>query len=333
MDLIIKKQIMDLIIKKQKMMRSVRMNLFRVKCSAKRAFIPFLLLITLMMFLYILCLSIGGISFFYTFIYKIAFSLGGRAIAVVLCKVGCSGSLALAIGYAVKSIILIEANMINPSGGELIPSNSGSGGPSHSNSWTEDSFGIRVLMEPFSETEMEGTSARSSVARDEAGPSHQGRDEARPSHQEYVVQNRSLESSMQNRVVRLEQDDSPYLLGKAKGTYWSDIRLQLEHAPSQKEYNRLLEFENRDLQIRELRHECLRLFEGVLKDHPTLADQAPYTPQEAFNDFLDQRRVQLDRRFHFLITNIDGKELESLDKVRQKLKQDGPAYVLEIFRF
>ncbi|GJW63803.1 hypothetical protein Tco_0115687 [Tanacetum coccineum] len=38
---------------------------------------------------------------------------------------------------------------------------------------------------------------------------------------------------MRNRILRLEQDDSPYLLGKAKGTYWSDIRLMLEHAPSQ----------------------------------------------------------------------------------------------------
>ena len=51
-------------------------------------------------------------------------------------------------------------------------------GPSSSSSWTEDSFEMRVLLEPFSETEMEGTSVNSSipgVARDDAGPSHQPR--------------------------------------------------------------------------------------------------------------------------------------------------------------
>ncbi|GJY25189.1 hypothetical protein Tco_0399915 [Tanacetum coccineum] len=112
----------------------------------------------------------------------------------------------------------------------LDTSHSGSGGPSHSPSWKEDSFEINVLLE---ESETEGTSARSSgAARDEAGPPRQ----------DYI--NRSFEASMRNRILRLEQDDSPYLLGKAKGTYWSDIRLMLEHAPSQNEYNRLLEFEN-----------------------------------------------------------------------------------------
>ncbi|GJS59856.1 hypothetical protein Tco_0654640 [Tanacetum coccineum] len=102
--------------------------------------------------------------------------------------------------------------------------------PSHSPSWKEDSFEINVLLE---ESETEGTSARSSgAARDEAGPPRQ----------DYI--NQSFEASMRNRILRLEQDDSPYLLGKAKGTYWSDIRLMLEHALSQNEYNRLLEFEN-----------------------------------------------------------------------------------------
>ncbi|GJY20775.1 hypothetical protein Tco_0393341, partial [Tanacetum coccineum] len=99
---------------------------------------------------------------------------------------------------------------------------------------------IKYLLEPFSETETEGTSARSLVVRDEVGPSRQ----------DYVVVNQSFESSMQNRILRLKQDDSSYLLGKANGMYWSDIRLQLEHASSQKEYNRLLEFENKDLHIR-----------------------------------------------------------------------------------
>nr|GEZ43460.1 cytochrome c oxidase subunit II-like, transmembrane domain-containing protein [Tanacetum cinerariifolium] len=168
----------------------------------------------------------------------------------------------------------------------------------------EDSFEINVLLE---ESETEGTSARSSgAARDEAGPSRQ----------DYVVINRSFEASMRNRILRLEQDDSPYLLGKAKGTYWSDIRLMLEHAPSQNEYNRLLKFKNKDLQIRELQHECFRLFEGFLKQNPPLSDQVPYNPQEAFKDFLNEDYEKRDQRFPFLIFDRDEKELDFLSNVR-----------------
>ena len=56
---------------------------------------------------------------------------------------------------------------------------------------------MQVLLEPFSETEMEGTSVnRPSVVWDEAGPSHQ------PS----IVKNSSLESSIKNRILQLERD-------------------------------------------------------------------------------------------------------------------------------
>lgn len=204
--------------------------------------------------------------------------------------------------------------------GEIGPSNSGSG-PSRST--PEDSFEIRVLMEPFSETENEGTSARYSIPRvagDEAGPSHQGS----------VVQNASLEASLRNRVLRLEQDNSPYLLDKAKGEYWAHIKQELDHASSQREYSGLLEFENRDLQIRERKQECLRLFNLVLSQHPPLAEEAPYNPKEAFMDFLDQRRDLLDQQQHELpVWKRDALELNRLDIVRQGLKKGGPAYVRE----
>lgn len=204
-------------------------------------------------------------------------------------------------------------------------SNSGSDS-SRSTSWTEDSFEMRVLTEPFSETEMESTSARSSIPRvagDEAGPSHQGS----------VVQNKSLESSMRNRIVRLEQNNSPYLLDKARGGYWSLIKQELDHASSQKEYNVLLEVENGDLQIREGKHECLRLYNHVLSQHPPLADQAPYNPQEVFDDFLNQYRNQLDKQRALHVGERDRLELHFLGLVRQGLKENGPAYVIrEIFK-
>ncbi|CAA0834232.1 Cytochrome C oxidase subunit II-like-transmembrane domain [Striga hermonthica] len=98
------------------------------------------------------------------------------------------------------------------------------------------------------------------VVENEAGPSHQ---------KSSLVLNKSLEASMRNHIARLEQS---------------------------KEYTRLLEFENRDLQIRELKQDCLSCFQQVLLRHPALADQAPYHPQEAFDDFLDQRREELDKK-------------------------------------
>jgi hypothetical protein len=105
--------------------------------------------------------------------------------------------------------------------------------------------------------------------------------EAGPSHQGSVVKNASLEASMRNRIVRLELDNSPYLLDKAKGEYWALVKQELDHASSQREYNLLLEFESRDLQIRERKLECLNLFNLVLSQNPPLADQAPYNPKEA----------------------------------------------------
>ena len=196
------------------------------------------------------------------------------------------------------------------------------GGSSRDSGWTN--FDLDVLAEPFSETEMEGTSVNSSIPRcDEAGPSHQGS----------VVPNASLEASLHNRVQRLERDNSPFLLDKAKGDYWENLKLGLEQAASQSEYNCLLDFESRDLQIRERRHNCLSLFQEVLSRHPSLAEEAPYNPKEAFMDFLDQRRDLLDQQQHGLpVWKRDALELNLLEKVRQGLQDGGPAYVKdEIF--
>jgi len=206
--------------------------------------------------------------------------------------------------------------------GEVVSDSGGSkpgGGSSRDSGWTN--FDLDVLAEPFYETEMEGTSVNSSIPRcDEAGPSHQGS----------VVPNASLEASLHNRVQRLERDNSPFLLDKAKGDYWQNVKLGLEQAASQSEYNCLLDFESRDLQIRERRHNCLSIFQEVLSRHPSLAEEAPYNPKEAFMDFLDQRRDLLDQQQHGLpVWKRDALELNLLDKVRQGLQDGGPAYVKE----
>lgn len=158
---------------------------------------------------------------------------------------------------------------------------------------------------------------------------HFGIDSEKTPHEGTVVRNASLESSMRNRIVRLEQDNSPYLLDKAKGAYWSDIKRELDHAPSQREYARLVAFENRDLLLREQKHEALRLFQGILEQNPPLADQAPYNPQEVFQDFLDEHGDRLDRLHQLDVYRRDQLELEFLALVRQGLKRDGPAYIRE----
>jgi hypothetical protein len=77
----------------------------------------------------------------------------------------------------------------------------GTPGPSSSPSWTEDSFEIGVLLEPFPETE-------------EAGPSRQ------PS----IVHNSSMESSIKNRISSLENANSIFLLDKERGEYWRGVK-------------------------------------------------------------------------------------------------------------
>ncbi|XP_052107468.1 LOW QUALITY PROTEIN: uncharacterized mitochondrial protein AtMg01280-like [Arachis duranensis] len=144
---------------------------------------------------------------------------------------------------------------------------SGSGGKiiphsSPATSSSEDSFGIQVLSEPWP-----------------------------------VIHNETLESSMRNRIRVLENTDCIFLLDKEKGEYWEEVKRNLDSCPSQQEYNRVIEFESRDLQIRELRHnKCLSIFQQLLRDNPTLADRAIYNPQSAFVDLLDDNRTEIDEQ-------------------------------------
>ncbi|KAK3413286.1 hypothetical protein EUGRSUZ_I01853, partial [Eucalyptus grandis] len=60
------------------------------------------------------------------------------------------------------------------------------------------------------------------------------------------------------------------------------------------EYNRLIDFENCDLQIREGKHESYSILKGILAQHPALEKNAAYNPKEAFMDFLTAKRDQID---------------------------------------
>ncbi|KAI3668530.1 hypothetical protein L1987_88459 [Smallanthus sonchifolius] len=154
---------------------------------------------------------------------------------------------------------------------------------------------LREMQEQWRDEEDE----RSSSAREMPGPSNAGPSNPAPISipvsaisQDLIwgnlVQNNfSLETSLRNRILRLNK--SPFLLGKTVEKYWSDIKLELAEAPSQKEYNRLTEFENRDLLIRELKHESLTLLNRMLTEYPTLREKAPYNPEECLIDFLNEK--------------------------------------------
>jgi hypothetical protein len=189
----------------------------------------------------------------------------------------------------------------------VVPALPAPSSPSHSSSWKEDSFDIDVLLEPFSETDSEGTSG--------------------------IQHNMSLETSLKNRKNRLQRENSIFLLDRNE-TYWNDIKHTLDQAPSQKEYIRLLEFENRDLQIRELKQECFAKFQKVLSEHPALSENAPYNPQEALVDFFDENRAKLETTHPQCNTaEKDRMELLFLDKVGQDIRKHGPDsfYMRQIF--
>ncbi|MFS7998109.1 hypothetical protein Hanom_Chr12g01149831 [Helianthus anomalus] len=64
------------------------------------AFILFILFVTLLMLFYLLCFSIGGISFFIDVLSKVAGFIGVKALSFLFSKMGCSLALAFVIDCA-----------------------------------------------------------------------------------------------------------------------------------------------------------------------------------------------------------------------------------------
>lgn len=136
---------------------------------------------------------------------------------------------------------------------------------------------------------------------------------------------------MRNRILQLERSCRAFLLGKPKGTYVQDLIGELRKAASQAEYNRLLDFENRDLFIREQKQKSFSLFQEVLSDDTDVAKQSPYNPEEVFKDFLTAGRDKLDlERPTLPVRDRDRLELDWLDQVRQELEDGGTNYLLNV---
>jgi hypothetical protein len=155
--------------------------IFRGKFASNSSTFPIfnrisgVLLVTIVLFFYLLCLKIGLIDFdfFHALLEKVGFSPGKRALSFALRGVGCSAGLALTVGFALQALLTGEGftNMMAPAG------DSGA-------TWKEDTREIDILMESSWETEDTGSSVNQPVAPpvppanpvaspgEEAGPSN-----------------------------------------------------------------------------------------------------------------------------------------------------------------
>lgn len=278
--------------------------------------------------------------FFFSSVSKVGFLLGGRVLSFYLLKLGCHGVLACGIGLAVRSLLAAEAtpfvaNMMLPGGVSDASSSSGDwrgylnwpspeegdSAPGPSTARAPALRGEEALHVASSSTATPGQQWETGV---DPGQPPMVAEQAGPSHQAAIVHNRSLESSIRSRIRFLEDDSTIFLLDKEKGEYWNEIRGALEQAPSREEYTRLLEFENRDLRIRELKHSCFSQFRQVLSEQPALKENTDYEPEEALIDFFNKKRNELDAHREWNIADKDEKEIELIARVAQDIRERGP---------
>ena len=85
-------------------------------------------------------------------------------------------------------------------------------------------------------------------------------------------------------------------MDKDRVVYWAEVKHSLKNCSSQKEYNQLIEFENRDLRIPEKKHLCYSLFQQILTSHLALAENAAYTPKKPFVTFWMRNEVNLTNK-------------------------------------
>nr|YP_010352563.1 hypothetical protein MFQ53_mgp63 [Bidens parviflora]UIR98918.1 hypothetical protein [Bidens parviflora] len=79
----------------------------KVRMTCFRAFFPVLLFVALMMLFFLLCHVLGGISFFFNVLSKVA---GAKALSLLFSKMGCSSPLAFVIGCAFQALFTTEAS-------------------------------------------------------------------------------------------------------------------------------------------------------------------------------------------------------------------------------
>ena len=189
--------------------------------------------------------------------------------------------------------------------------------PSSQSSWSGS--WIERWMNPEVGSGSEATSQPTGVV-EQAGPSQQGNINNQMARNEPVprpfVPNESAESSLRGRILSLENQQSPFLFFD-RGEYWRDVKLALDQATSQSQYNELVRWENGELQVREQKQECFYLFQQILVAFPDLKDRARYCydQQEVFKDFIEEKLAELD---------TEDERLQKLEDISQDLRQQNP---------
>lgn len=132
------------------------------------------------------------------------------------------------------------------------------------------------------------------------------------------VRDESLERSLQSRIATLERAESPFIPQEEKGVFWQAIKKDLMGSPNQGAYNQKIAFENKDVLIRERKHECFILFSAIF---PELGDNSGLTPEESLKDFFS--------RFENTTVAVSGswtdsdQELKFLENMQKSLRRDG----------
>ena len=158
-----------------------------------------------------------------------------------------------------------------------------------------------------------------------------------------VRPNFSHENSLHQRILLLEKDNSIFLLDKPKGEYWIDVQNNLRGQSNQKNYLTQLEVESRDLQIRQLRHECTKALLQILHaGYPDRMRAGGGPDTEMLLLFFDETREGIDKKHmippHIKILpgggflyvmkycNVEGadhEEIAYLTKIRKDLSAEG----------
>ena len=129
-----------------------------------------------------------------------------------------------------------------------------------------------------------------------------------------VTPNSAEETSLFNRIRRLEREDCIFLLGRGPGLFWREsVKRTLDSYTTQEDYDFFLEFSKRDLEIRELRHSCYQKFFELLNENPDLVEKAPCDPKNCLIHFLEEKRGELDSFTELSVKKRDREEIEFLE--------------------
>lgn len=137
---------------------------------------------------------------------------------------------------------------------------------------------------------------------------------------------------MRQRLNAFEEKESPLLFGKSRSEYWTEVEATLKSAETQRDYARLLEFEEMDLQIREKRQRCYLLLKEGVEQNQTLLDLDIQNREERILAYLGKQREDIEgecgerepaNRISMNEREMDLLELEVLSDMEKDILKKG----------